>query len=128
MEEGGAEDEVMCLQKSLQPGVRSCSWKPSGQPDPSHTKHTHHRPFYLSLIFLLHFKLTLCAFFLPFYFSQPLSPFHHFTFATPPLFLLFFSLKENILLINAWQLQGAVLLHFSMATASLFQWIPLQFW
>lgn len=40
IEKGGAEDEVMCLQKALQPGVRSCSWKPSGKLDLSRTKHT----------------------------------------------------------------------------------------
>lgn len=32
----------MCLHKALQPGVRSCSWKPSGQLNLSHTKHTVH--------------------------------------------------------------------------------------
>lgn len=67
-----------------------------------------------------------------------LSPFSRFlTFVSfPSLYLcypiafssLFLSLKKNILLINAWQLQGAVLLHFSMATVSLFQRIPFQFW
>lgn len=36
-------DEVMCLLKVLQSGsvFRSCSWKPSGQLDLSHTKHTY---------------------------------------------------------------------------------------
>lgn len=48
-------------------------------------------------------------------------------FSTPLIFFLIFSFK-NILLINSWQLQRAVLLHFSMATVSLFQRIPFQFW
>lgn len=46
-------DEVMCLQKVLQPGVsfRSCSWKPSGQLHLSCTKQT--QLSFLSLTFLL---------------------------------------------------------------------------
>lgn len=99
-------------------GVRSCSWKPSGELDLSHTKHTHDPPFCLSLTPSLPLPSKPAS-------SFPLLPLYlvsddilcHFTFAVP---LLSSSLplkkkerkRKKILLINAWQLQGAVLTSF----------------
>lgn len=123
---GGAEDEVMCLHKALKPGVRSCSWKPSGQLNVSHTKYSaHDSPFYILLP-----SLSVSAHFFPLHSSLlPKLPLLSTTLPfLPHCFFSSFSLSKRILLINAWQLQGAVLLHFSMATVSLFQQIPFQFW
>lgn len=97
-------------------GVRSCSWKPSGELDLSHTKHTHDPPFCLSLTPTHLFK-PASSFPLSF-----LSCFRRcslsFSLCCPTAFL-FPSLKKKkesrgkkTLLINAWQLQGAVLTSF----------------
>lgn len=121
-------DEVMCLLKALQSGVsfRSCSWKPSGQLDLSHTKHTYD-PFLPYVV-----SPRLQSYLLPTLFPVSCFPTSVTSLSLylgyPTAFLQICSFKENILLINAWQLQGAVLPHFSMATVSLFQQIPLQFW
>lgn len=87
----------MCLQKVLQPEVRSCSWKPSGQLNLRHTKHTQDPPFYLFLIFLLPSISPSAHVLSPFSFPNlyllfitlPLLPHCFF----PPLFL---SLKKEI--------------------------------
>lgn len=99
------------------PGVRSCSWKPSGELDLSHTKHTHDPPFYLLLTFPLPKNLP-CAYsfsflscFITFLFFPSLS----FSYPTAFSSLSFKKKrkkKRKILLINAWQLQGAVVTSF----------------
>lgn len=108
-------DEVMCLLKALQSGVsfRSCSWKPSGQLDLSHTKHTYD-PFYLTS-FLLASNLTFCPLFFLSLVSPPLSPLYHFTSVTPLLSFKFAlskkisyslmhgSCREQCYLIFPWQ-------------------------
>lgn len=108
-------DEVMCLLKALQSGVsfRSCSWKPSGQPGLSHTKHTHD-PVYLTS-FLLVSNLTFCPLFFLSLVSPPLSPLYHFTSVTPLLSfkyalskkisysLMHGSCREQCYLIFPWQ-------------------------
>lgn len=99
------------------PGVRSCSWKPSGELDLSHTKHTHDPPFYLLLTFPLPTNLP-CA-----YSFSLFILFHNILILSITFLLLshcslfpFFQKKRKkkrkILLINAWQLQGAVVTSF----------------
>lgn len=103
----------MCLQKALQLGVRFCSWKSSGQLCVSHTKYTVH--MILLSVSLSHFSCTFKRTFCPFTLllhrslTSPSTPSLYLFSPTAfsPLFL-----SQNILLINAWQLQGAVLLHF----------------
>lgn len=78
-----------------------------------HQKYSTHDPsFCLSVSLSLYFQTHL----LPIYSSSsslPNHPLHSITLSfLPHCFFSSFPLSKNILLINAWQLQGAVLLHF----------------
>lgn len=93
-------------------GVRSCSWKPSGELDLSHTKHTHDPPFCLSLTPHTLSNLPPTSPFLSCFRQYSLS----LSLCCPTAFLFpsFEKRKrgKKTLLINAWQLQGAVLTSF----------------
>lgn len=74
----------MCLHKALNLGVRSCSWKPSGQLDLSHTKSSaHDSPFCISLTFLLP-STSASSHFYPVFFLASYT-----SLSFPPLYLFY---------------------------------------